>query len=74
MKRTRVLNKILFGFVVLIMCLSPILSGCAFSLSCSVAKLDTPQIVLHNSSQCITWDEIEDAKEYEVYCNDQLID
>ena len=68
-------RKYLTIFLFAIMLICPLLSGCSFSLSCfSSLKLDTPTIVLHSSSKCLSWSAIEGAKCYEIYCNDTYVE
>ena len=71
MKKNKSLNKLILVFIALIMCVSPVMSGC-FSLNS--IKLDTPEIILHSESQCITWDSIVKSKEYDIYLNDTVVD
>ena len=71
MKKKSVLKLVLLSFITLIMCFCPVLTGC-FTLSSS--KLDTPELELHAMSLCMTWDKVDNATKYEVYCNDKYIE
>lgn len=62
-------------FLMLVMLLCPLFSGCSFSLSCFGAlKLETPKITLHSSSKCLSWSAIASAKCYQVYCDDEYVE
>jgi hypothetical protein len=57
------------------MLICPLFSGCSFSLSCfSSLKLSTPEITLHSSSKCISWESVNGAKCYDVYCDDTYVE
>lgn len=67
------LKNIILMFVLLIFCISPVLTGCDFSVSSS-KRLSTPQISLSSINKTISWDEIDNATDYQIYMNSQLID
>ena len=56
--------------------ISPIIGGCFFAnvnLSCDIDPLLSPQVTLFAESKCITWDTVQGAAKYLIYCNDELV-
>ena len=67
-------KRMLFGIMLLVMMISPLIFGCSCSLNLfASAKLDTPQITLYEDSKCITWSPVKNAYCYYVYCNDEFV-
>ena len=56
MKRVGKLKTLILSMLICIFCISPALSGC-FNLT--DLKVQTPEIKLHESSQCISWKAVE---------------
>lgn len=67
------IKKILLIILVVLFCSTPIIVGCNFSFSSS-NKLKSPYVSLSESSKCLTWDSVENAENYDIYCNEVKVD
>ncbi len=67
------LKNILLVFMLLVFCITPVLTGCDFSISSS-KRLATPKISLSSINQTLSWKEIDEATDYQIYMNSQLVD
>lgn len=54
----------------LIMCICPVLTGCFDFVTPHVGS---PNITLHATSLCLSWGAVENARKYEIYCNDEMV-
>lgn len=66
MRTKNILYSIAFAIV---LSFSFLLNGCDFGSM----KAGTPSISLHQSSQCLSWKKCENAKKYEIYCNNEFV-
>ena len=73
MKKLKSFKTCLLLLVMTIALVCPTISGCFLTSLFSSLELETPSIVLHSSSKCISWEKVDNAVCYSVYCNDELV-
>ena len=66
MKKRLRFKYVAMFFVALLMSLGGLITGC---FEMGGWRPDAPEITMHSDSMSITWDVVENASQYEVYCN-----
>lgn len=72
MNKHKVFKFLTIAIFVFIMLVTPVSAGCS-CFGTGKIQLSTPELTLHESSNCFTWDRVKNAKNYEIFCNNERV-